>query len=252
MEAEIVFVLGSRLAGPGPRTTMDVARRSPGSPRRWRSSTRGSRTGASSSPTPSPTWRPTARSRSQSRLALDGLNPRLIGMTITRNGELMDTGAGAAALGDPVAVVAWLANVPGQEGVALEPGDLVMTGRCTPRCRWRPGMLPRRVRPARPVTMGREVKADRHVDPDDVLESWPTADQGHRADRDQPHRRPPGAGPRAAYRVQRSCDRSAGALVGWKLGVTSGQAAPGQHQRTDLGFLRAEALDLGEPLRPGD
>jgi 2-keto-4-pentenoate hydratase len=59
---------------------------------------------------------------------LDGLNPRMIGMTITRNGELLDTGAGAAALGDPVAVVAWLANVLGQDGVALEPGHLVMTG----------------------------------------------------------------------------------------------------------------------------
>lgn len=40
----------------------------------------------------------------------------------------MDTGAGAAALGDPVEVVAWLANVLGRNGVALEPGHLVMTG----------------------------------------------------------------------------------------------------------------------------
>jgi 2-keto-4-pentenoate hydratase len=49
-------------------------------------------------------------------------------MTFTRNGEVVDTGAGAAALGDPLAVVAWLANVLGEVGVALEPGHVIMTG----------------------------------------------------------------------------------------------------------------------------
>lgn len=57
-----------------------------------------------------------------------GLDPRLIGMVLTRNDELIDTGAGAAALGDPVAVVAWLANVLGENGVPLEPGHLILTG----------------------------------------------------------------------------------------------------------------------------
>lgn len=56
------------------------------------------------------------------------VDTRLIGMTLTRNGELVDTGAGAAALGDPLAVVAWLANTLGENGIALEPGHLVMTG----------------------------------------------------------------------------------------------------------------------------
>jgi 2-keto-4-pentenoate hydratase len=49
-------------------------------------------------------------------------------MVLTRNGELVDTGAGAAALGDPGAVVAWLANTFGEQGIALQPGHLVMTG----------------------------------------------------------------------------------------------------------------------------
>ncbi len=57
-----------------------------------------------------------------------GIDPRLIGMTLTRNGELVDTGAGAAALGDPGAVVAWLANTLGELGATLRPGDLVLTG----------------------------------------------------------------------------------------------------------------------------
>ncbi len=59
---------------------------------------------------------------------LGDLDPRLIGMALTRNGELLDTGAGAAALGDPLAVVAWLANTLGEVGIALEPGHVVMTG----------------------------------------------------------------------------------------------------------------------------
>ena len=59
---------------------------------------------------------------------LSEVDTRLVGMTLTRNGELVDTGAGAAALGDPLAVVAWLANVLGENGIALEPGHLVMTG----------------------------------------------------------------------------------------------------------------------------
>ena len=56
------------------------------------------------------------------------LDPRLIGMVFTRNGKLEATGAGAAALGDPVAVVAWLANTLGEHGIALEEGDLILTG----------------------------------------------------------------------------------------------------------------------------
>ena len=61
-------------------------------------------------------------------VSLDGLDPRRIGMVLTRSGELVDTGAGAAALGDPVAVVAWLANTLGEMGAGLEAGQLIMTG----------------------------------------------------------------------------------------------------------------------------
>ncbi|MFI6642987.1 2-keto-4-pentenoate hydratase [Streptomyces sp. NPDC050504] len=53
---------------------------------------------------------------------------RLLGMAFSRDGELIATGAGAAALGDPAAVVAWLANVLGERGVSLEAGQLIMTG----------------------------------------------------------------------------------------------------------------------------
>jgi 2-keto-4-pentenoate hydratase len=56
------------------------------------------------------------------------LNYRLVGMAFSRNGELVATGAGAAALGDPVGVVAWLANVLSGHGVVLEAGQTIMTG----------------------------------------------------------------------------------------------------------------------------
>jgi len=59
---------------------------------------------------------------------VDGWDPRLCGMVVTRNGQTVDTGAGAAALGNPVGAVAWLANTLAPLGVGLEPGWFIMTG----------------------------------------------------------------------------------------------------------------------------
>ncbi|HYV02026.1 MAG TPA: fumarylacetoacetate hydrolase family protein [Actinomycetota bacterium] len=59
---------------------------------------------------------------------IDGWTPRLVGMVVSKNGEMQATGAGAAALGDPVYAVAWLANTLAPFGVTLEPGHFVMTG----------------------------------------------------------------------------------------------------------------------------
>jgi 2-keto-4-pentenoate hydratase len=53
---------------------------------------------------------------------------RLIGMVISRNGEVIDTGAGAAALGNPARCVAWLANKLGSFGATLHAGDVVLPG----------------------------------------------------------------------------------------------------------------------------
>jgi 2-keto-4-pentenoate hydratase len=59
---------------------------------------------------------------------VDGFDPRLLGMVFTRNGEVVATGAGAAALGDPLAAVAWLANTLAPMGVTLPAGSVIMTG----------------------------------------------------------------------------------------------------------------------------
>ncbi|MGX1914107.1 2-keto-4-pentenoate hydratase [Streptomyces phaeochromogenes] len=68
-----------------------------------------------------------------------GADLRLTGMAFLRGGDLVATGAGAAALGDPYAVVAWLANTLGGHGVALEAGQLVMTGALHAAVPMRPG-----------------------------------------------------------------------------------------------------------------
>ena len=56
------------------------------------------------------------------------LDLRLVGVVVSRNGELIDTGAGAAALGNPARCVAWLANKLATFGDSLRAGDVVLPG----------------------------------------------------------------------------------------------------------------------------
>lgn len=53
---------------------------------------------------------------------------RLVGMALSRDGRPVSSGAGAAALGDPLAAVAWLVETLHPFGVGLEAGQFVMTG----------------------------------------------------------------------------------------------------------------------------
>lgn len=53
---------------------------------------------------------------------------RLTGMTFSVNGSVVATGAGAAALGNPVYAAAWLANTLAPYDITLEPGMFIMTG----------------------------------------------------------------------------------------------------------------------------
>jgi 2-keto-4-pentenoate hydratase len=128
IEAEFVFVMGDRLAGPG--VTDDDARKAIGGAlaameivdsriENWRIKLADTVADLASNG---------AMVASERVVPIDELDPRLVGMVLTRDGELVATGAGAAALGDPVTVVAWLANVLAEDGIALEPGHLVMTG----------------------------------------------------------------------------------------------------------------------------
>ncbi|KAB1643654.1 2-keto-4-pentenoate hydratase [Gulosibacter chungangensis] len=56
---------------------------------------------------------------------------RLQGVNVFVNGQLTETGAGAAALGSPLNSIVWLANVLGKRGIALEAGQVVLPGSVT-------------------------------------------------------------------------------------------------------------------------
>lgn len=55
-----------------------------------------------------------------------------VGMVVEKNGDLLSTGAGAAALGSPINCVVWLANTLGKLGVPLKAGELILSGSLVP------------------------------------------------------------------------------------------------------------------------
>ncbi len=61
-----------------------------------------------------------------------GLDLRLVGMKLSKNGAIVSTGAGAACLGSPVNAVAWLARTLARLGGALSAGDVVLSGALGP------------------------------------------------------------------------------------------------------------------------
>ena len=54
------------------------------------------------------------------------------GMVVEKNGEIISTGAGAAALGSPVTCVTWLANTLGEFGIPLKAGEVILSGSLVP------------------------------------------------------------------------------------------------------------------------
>ena len=65
------------------------------------------------------------------------VNPRkvdlaTVGMVVEKNGQIISTGAGAAALGSPVNCVAWLANTLGRFGIPLKAGEVILSGSLVP------------------------------------------------------------------------------------------------------------------------
>ena len=138
VEGEIVLVLGETLSGPGV-TAMAAARATAGAVasieiidsrvKDWRIrlvdtvSDLGSARAAVLSP----------------RLVPVDFDLRLCGMTISRNGELVHTAAGAASLGNPFNALAWLANKLARYDTELSAGQFVMTGSLHPAFEISPG-----------------------------------------------------------------------------------------------------------------
>lgn len=59
---------------------------------------------------------------------VSGIDLRLLGVVMEKNGQVVSTGAGAAALGNPIEVLTWVANNVGMLGRSLRAGDVVITG----------------------------------------------------------------------------------------------------------------------------
>jgi 2-keto-4-pentenoate hydratase len=139
IEAQIAFIMGRDLAGPGVTVTDALVAVAGAAPAIEIADSRIAQ------------WRirlvdTIADNASSARVVVGGrLNPvagldlRLVGMLLHRNGATVDSGAGAAALGNPARGVAWLANKLATFGMALRAGEVVLTGGLHRRMPTRPG-----------------------------------------------------------------------------------------------------------------
>jgi 2-keto-4-pentenoate hydratase len=59
---------------------------------------------------------------------LEDINLELVGMALYQNGEVANTGVGAAALGNPATCVAWLANRLADYDITLKAGEVILSG----------------------------------------------------------------------------------------------------------------------------
>lgn len=128
VEAELAFVMASDLAGPGVTTARALT------------AIEGALPAVEIVDSRVADWRITlvdtvADNASSGLIVLGGrmrpvrdLDMRLLGVVLSRHGQMIDSGAGAAALGNPARCVAWLANTLGAFGEGLRAGDVVLPG----------------------------------------------------------------------------------------------------------------------------
>lgn len=72
-------------------------------------------------------------------LTIDQLDLAQVGMVLYKNGEIMNTGVGAAALGHPATCVAWLANKLSEFGISLKAGEVILSGALSAAVNAEPG-----------------------------------------------------------------------------------------------------------------
>ena len=59
---------------------------------------------------------------------IEDIDLELLGMVLSQNGEMANTGVGAAALGNPATCVAWLANRLADYDISLKAGEVILSG----------------------------------------------------------------------------------------------------------------------------
>ncbi|MBP2640526.1 MAG: 2-hydroxypenta-2,4-dienoate hydratase [Firmicutes bacterium] len=72
-------------------------------------------------------------------VSVKDIDLRLVGMVLERNGTVINTGAGAAAMGHPANCVAWLANKMNEFNTPLKKGDVILSGAVTAAAEAKPG-----------------------------------------------------------------------------------------------------------------
>lgn len=70
---------------------------------------------------------------------IEDIDLELVGMVLLQNGEVANTGVGAAALGNPAACVAWLANRLADYDITLKAGEVILSGALSGMLVARPG-----------------------------------------------------------------------------------------------------------------
>jgi len=141
VEAEIAFVLKDRLQGPGV-TVADVLR-----------ATAGVMPSLEIIDSRIKDWKikiqdTIADNASSAAIILGGiltpvagLDLRLTGMVLEKDGQVLATATGAAVSGHPAAAVAWLANALCRYNLSLEPGMVVLSGSLTQAVPVEPGTV---------------------------------------------------------------------------------------------------------------
>ena len=64
----------------------------------------------------------------EKRFAIDEVDLPGVPMKLSKNGEVIAEGTGAAVLGEPAVAVAWLSNKLWGYGVALKKGEVILSG----------------------------------------------------------------------------------------------------------------------------
>jgi 2-keto-4-pentenoate hydratase len=70
---------------------------------------------------------------------VDRVDLKRIGMVLYKNGQIVNTGVGAAALGNPATCVAWLANKLFEFDITLQAGEVILSGALSAAVDAKPG-----------------------------------------------------------------------------------------------------------------